>query len=151
MYILSCAISDLTLGAPLDLFSTQSLPRLWSSPDPKAVDVEVKGMKRDFISFYWWNFHSTLGFLLRFLPIQRCALKPCARGCDMQAITSAGFHTALVFQLFSSWRSRRILPTNSYSCLSLLLVSHKKCRMNLIGPWHFGAFLRDQSDSSYIA
>ena len=68
-----------------------------------------------------------------------------------QAITSAGFHIAQVIQLFSSWGSRRILPTNSYSCLSLLLVSCKKCRMNLIGPWHLGAFLRDQSDSSYIA
>ena len=68
-----------------------------------------------------------------------------------QAITSAGFHIAQVIQLFSSWRSRRILPTNSYSCLSLLLVSHQKCRMNLIGPWHLGAFLRDQSDSSYVS
>ena len=68
-----------------------------------------------------------------------------------QAITSAGFHIAQVIQLFSSWGSRRILPTNSYSCLSLLLVSHKKCRMNLIGPWHLGAFLRDQSGSSYIS
>ena len=71
--------------------------------------------------------------------------------CAGQAITSAGFHIAQVIQLFSSWRSRRILPTNSYSCLSLLLVSHKKCRMNLIGLWNLGAFLRDQSDSSYIA
>ena len=43
------------------------------------------------------------------------------------------------------------LWNGQYSCFSLLLVSHKKCRMNLIGPWHLGAFLRDQSDSSYMS
>ena len=78
-------------------------------------------------------------------------LKPYKLSNFRQAITSARFHIAQVIQLFSCWRSRRILQRNSYSCLSLLLVSHKKCRINLIGPWHFGAFLRDQSDSSYIA
>ena len=71
--------------------------------------------------------------------------------CIYQVITSAGFHTASLIQLFSFWRSRRILSTNSYSCLSLLLVSHKQCRMNLIGPSEMLQDFKDQSDSFYIS
>ena len=68
-----------------------------------------------------------------------------------QAITSAKCYTASLIQLFSCWRSRRILPTNSYSCLSLLLVSPKQCRMNLIGPSEMLQNVKDQSDSFYIS
>ena len=69
----------------------------------------------------------------------------------IQPYTSAKCYTAPLIQLFSCWRSRRILSTNSYSCLSLLLVSHKQCRMNLIGPSEMLQNVKDQSDSFYIS